>query len=98
MHKFISELDSKLTDINRSITDDLLDQTIYLKNTIEENHQNSIKRISENYTRIKEQLSDSCMLKIDILDKLKERIIANIQQMQQYYGLAISDFVDGNFL
>jgi hypothetical protein len=95
MHNFVTKLDTNLTEINRIITDDLMDRTIFLKNTIEDGHENSVKRISENYTQIKEQMSENSMLKIEILDKLRERIISNIQQMQQYYGIAMSEFVDG---
>jgi hypothetical protein len=95
VHDYINVLDNKLTQMNNLITDDLMDRTIYLKNTVEGGEENTIKRLSENYTSIKELLSEHSMLKIEILDKFKEKILSNILQMQQYYGLAMSEFVDG---
>ena len=81
--------------MNNLITDDLMDRTIVLKNTVEGGEEQCIKKLSENYTNIKELLSEHSMVKIEILDKLKEKILFNILQMQQYYGLAMSEFVDG---
>jgi hypothetical protein len=95
IHDYIHILDDKLTQMNNLITDDLMDRTIYLKNTVEGAEENSIKRLSENFTLIKELLSEHSMQKIEILDKFKEKILSNILQMQQYYGLAMSEFVDG---
>ena len=95
IHDYIHKLDNTLTRMNNLITDDLMDRTIYLKNQVEGGEEQCIKKLSENYTAIKETLSEHSMLKIEILDKLKDRILTNILQMQQYYGMAMSEFVDG---
>jgi hypothetical protein len=97
-HEFIYELDQKLIDINSLIINDLMDKSSHLKNTAEGGHDNSIKRLSENYTLIKEHLSEISMFKVEVLDKIKEKILSNILQMQQYYGMAMGDIVDGIYI
>jgi hypothetical protein len=80
--------------MNNTVTEDLMDKTIFLKNIVEGGHDKAIKKLTQNYTDIKELLSDISMSKVDILDKFKEKILKNIFEMQEYYAQAMSDFVD----
>ena len=80
--------------MNNIVTEDLMDKTILLKNIVEGGHDNSVKKITQNYTDIKEALSEISMFKIEYLDRFKEKILKNILDMQEYYGQAMSDFVD----
>ena len=84
--------------MNNTVTEDLMDKTIFLKNIVEGGHDKSVKKITQNYTDIKEILSEISISKIEILDKFKEKILMNIFEMQDYYGQAMSDFVDCKFL
>jgi hypothetical protein len=80
--------------MNNIVTEDLMDKTILLKNIVEGGHDKSVKTITQNYTDIKEALSEISMFKIEVLDRFKEKILKNILDMQEYYGQAMSDFVD----
>jgi DNA-binding ferritin-like protein (Dps family) len=73
-----------------------MDKTLNLKNNIEGGHENTIEKITDNYTIIKQYLSEYSMFKVEMLDKFKEKILSNILQMQQFYGIAMGDIIEGN--
>lgn len=80
--------------MNSHITDDLMDQTIYLKTSIDSNHERAIRRLSESYSELREILSEISMNKIEILDKFKEKLFNNVLSMQQFYGIAMGDILE----
>jgi hypothetical protein len=75
-----------------------MDRTIQLKNTVEDSHANSIKRYTENYTIIREMLSEMSIAKIEKLDNIKDKIMENLLTMQDYYGNATRDILEGIIL
>jgi len=84
--------------VNSILTDDLMDKTIFLKNIVEGGHDKAIKKITQNYTDIKEMLSEVSMFKVEVIDRFKDKILLNIFHMQEYYGQAMADFVDCKIL
>jgi serine/threonine protein kinase len=92
---FINELDLLSVKISSLITDDLMERTTQLKNLLEDSHNNSIKRYTENYTVIKEMLSEMSVAKIEKLDTVKENLMKNLLEMQQFYGNATRDIIEG---
>ncbi len=91
-------MDTALTQMNNVVTDELMEKTIYLKNTVESGHDKAVRKITQNYTDIKEILSEISMFKIEVLDRFKDKILKNTLHMQEYYGIAMSDFVDGKYI
>jgi hypothetical protein len=81
--------------VNSLITDDLMDRTISLKNTIEDGHNSYLNRYTENYTIIKEMLSEMSMAKIEKLDIIRDRLMEKMLSMQDYYGNATRDILEG---
>ena len=94
---FITKAERKIHEMNGLITDELLDRSISLKNSVENEHDKAIQQLTENYTRLREILSEISVNKVEVLDKFKEKILAKILMTQQYYGLAMSDIVDGKY-
>jgi hypothetical protein len=92
---FVNKLDIVLQDINILITDELMDRTIQMKNNVEGCHENSIKKLSENFTSIREGLSELSVYKVEMLDKMKEKILSSILSMQAFYGAAMGDILEG---
>ena len=97
-YKFIHKLDDTLTKMNSLITDDLMEKTINIKRNVEGLHDNTIKKLTDNYTSVREILSEISVFKIEVMDKCKDKILSNILSMQQYYGIAMADIVDGMFI
>jgi serine/threonine protein kinase len=93
---FINKLDTEINQISHIITNEIMDKTLNLKNNIEGGHENTIEKITDNYTIIKQYLSEYSMFKVEMLDKFKEKILSNILQMQQFYGIAMGDIIEGN--
>ena len=71
-----------------------MDKSINLKNIVEHGHELTSNKLTENYTYIKEILSELSVGKFNLMDQIKETIITNILSMQQYYGSAMADFLD----
>jgi hypothetical protein len=71
-----------------------MDRTISLKNTVEDSHANSIKRYTENYTIIKEMLSEMSIAKIEKLDTVKDKLMENLFSMEGYYESATRDIIE----
>lgn len=93
--EFITQAERKIHEMNGIITDELLDRSIILKNSVETGHDSAIQKLTENYTRLRELLSEISVSKVEVLDKFKDKILARILMTQQNYGLAMSDIVDG---
>jgi hypothetical protein len=84
--------------MNNLITDEIMDKTILMKNSIEDGHDVTMKKLTENFTCIKEILSELSVMRINMLDSAKDKIMKDILMMQQYYGVVMMDLLDCIFL
>jgi hypothetical protein len=94
--KFVNELEEKIINMNNLITDEIMDKTILMKNMVEDSHDATMKKLTENFTCIKEILSELSVNRINLLDSAKEKIMKDILMMQQYYGIVMMDLIDCN--
>lgn len=95
--EFIEQTEEQMNHMNEVIVENLMEDAKKMKNTLEHSHNDTLKRLSDNYLAIRENLSDISVSKIEIMDKIKEKSLENFLQLQQYYGNAFSEIVEGKF-
>lgn len=70
------------------------DQNIYMKNNVEAIHDECISKISENYTKLKFNLSEAVTYKIEASDRVDEKIREKILEFQQKTAFILSDICE----
>ncbi len=81
--------------MNRSITDDLIENLINMKNEVTQTKENSIKYINNNVKLIKQKIDELAEKNIALVNNLNSKVIEDTIKLQEYFGYAYSEVVDG---
>jgi len=94
--KFYDNTEKKFGILLNRFNNDINDQNIYMKNNIEAIHDECITKISENYTKLKLNLSEAVTYKIEASDRVDEKIREKILEFQQKTAIILSDVCECN--
>jgi len=83
--------------MNRSISDDLIEGLITMKNDLTTTKENSIKNINNNVKIIKQKLDELAEKNIGLVNQLYGKVIEDTLKLQEYVGFAYSDVIDGKY-
>jgi len=94
---FVMKVEKSMSAVNKKITDELLDKANHLKRHSESVHKNTQKELGENYSIITTELRELFSKKNEIIDKFYNKLIVDVIGVQQFYSIAISEILDGNY-
>jgi len=80
---FFSDVEKKFLKMTNKINDDINEKNILMKNNVEAIHDECITKVSENYTQVKQIISEAVTYKIEASDKIDEKIREKILNFQQ---------------
>lgn len=96
--KFYNNTEKKFGKLLNRFNNDINDQNIYMKNNVEAIHDECISKISENYTKLKFNLSEAVTYKIEASDRVDEKIREKILEFQQKLGIILSEICECKFI
>ena len=94
-NEYIDDLDQKITDINKLITEKLLDNTTSLKKNMITTNEEINSKINDNYSLIKCQMQEIVHKKFEFLNIFYDKILESTMLMQQSYGECMADTIEG---
>jgi len=94
---FYCETEKKFMKMTNKINNDINEKNILMKNNVEAIHDECITKISENYTLIKQILSEAVTYKIEASDKIDDKIREKILNFQQKTATLLFEICDSNF-
>jgi hypothetical protein len=92
--KFYNNTEKKFEVMMNRFNNDINDQNIYMKNNVEAIHDECITKISENYTKLKLNLSEIITYKIEASDLVDEKIRQEILKFQEKTAIILSDICE----
>jgi len=94
---FYCDAERKFLKMTNKINNDINEKNILLKNNVESIHDECITKISENYTQIKQIISEAVTYKIEASDKIDEKIREKILIFQQKTATLLYEICDSKY-